>query len=201
MWHVMGSKGCGSVLAEAALALANVPFDREEVDYEHPSPALLAKNPLGQVPTLVAPDGGVMTESAAIVIHLDELYPEAKLLPPRGTAARRDALRWLVFFVAAVYPTWTYGDNPAKWVGDAGDRLRESTENHRKKLWAQIEAAAKGPWFLGDTRSMLDVYICTMTRWRPQRAWFQNSTPKLFAIARALDDDPALAPLWKANFD
>jgi GST-like protein len=204
MWHVIGCKGCGSVLVEAALTLANIPYDREEVDYSTPSPArdrLLAKNPLGQVPTLIAPDGGVMTESAAIVLHLDELAPDAKLLPARGTPERRDALRWLVFLVAAIYPTWTYGDDTAKWVGDAGDRLRESTEAHRKKLWAQMESAAKGPWFLGQTRSMLDVYISAMTRWRPQRPWFEANTPKLAAIARALDDDAKLAPLWKANFD
>lgn len=204
MWHVIGSKGCGSVLVEAALTLAKVPYDREEVDYSTPGPArdrLLAKNPLGQVPTLVAPDGGVMTESAAIVLHLDELVPSAKLLPASGTPERRDALRWLVFLVAAVYPTWTYGDETSKWVGDAGDRLRASTDEHRKKLWTQIEGAAKAPWFLGATRSMLDVYICAMTRWRPQRPWFEKQTPKLFAIARALDDDPTLASLWKANFD
>jgi GST-like protein len=204
MWHVIGTKGCGSVFAEAALTLANIPFDREEVDYSTASPArdrLLAKNPLGQVPTLIAPDGGIMTESAAFVLHLDELHPEAKLLPPRGTAERREALRWLVFFVAAIYPTFTYGDDTAKWVGDAGDRLRESTEAHRKKLWAQVEGAAKGPWFLGATRSFLDVYISAMTRWRPNRKWFEKNTPKLAAIAHAIDDDPTLAPLWKANFD
>lgn len=204
MWHVIGTKGCGSVLVEAALTLANVPFDREEVDYSTPSPArdrLLAKNPLGQVPTLIAPDGGVMTESAAIVWHLDELHPSAHLLPPVGTPERRDAQRWLIFFVAAIYPTFTYGDETARWVGDAGDRLRASTEEHRKKLWTQVEGAAKGPWFLGATRSMLDVYISAMTHWRPQRPWFEKTTPKLFAIARAVDDDPKLAPLWKANFD
>lgn len=204
MWHVIGCKGCGSVLAEAALTLAGLPFDREEVDYAAPGPArdrLLAKNPLGQVPTVIAPDGGVLTESAAIVLHVDELVPAAKLLPAAGTAERREALRWLVFLVAAVYPTWTYGDEPAKWVGDAGARLRASTEEHRKKLWLQLESVVRAPWFLGETRSMLDVYVSAMTRWRPQRAWFEANTPRLFAIARAVDDDPRLAPLWRANFD
>ncbi|MDX2087474.1 MAG: glutathione S-transferase family protein [Kofleriaceae bacterium] len=203
-WRVIGSRGCGSVLVEAALTLANIPFTREEVDYATPSPErdrLLALNPLGQVPTLLAPDGAVMTESAAVILHLDELAPEAKLLPRPGDPARREALRWLVFLVAAVYPTFTYGDEPEKWVGDAGPRLRESTFAHRKKLWLQLEGAAKAPWFLGETRSMLDVYVSVMTRWRPNRPWFAKEAPKLSAIAQAVDAEPRLAKLFAANFD
>ncbi len=34
-------------------------------------------NPLGQVPTLVLPDGRVMTESAAIILHLADQAPQA----------------------------------------------------------------------------------------------------------------------------
>jgi len=202
-WRVIGTKGCGSVLAEAALVLAGVRYEREEVDYATPGPGrdrLLALNPLGQVPTLVAPDGGVMTESAAIVLHLDELAPDARLLPRPGDPLRRDALRWLVFFVAAVYPTFLYGDEPSRWAGDAGPRLRESTNALRETMWAQLEGVARGPWFLGEQRSMLDVYVAVMTQWRPGRAWFAAHTPKLAAIAQALDADPKLAPLWSANF-
>ena len=207
MWHVIGTKGCGSVLVEAALTLANLPYEHEEIDYAKPSAdrdRLLAKNPLGQVPTVTAPDGTVMTETAAIIWHLDELVPDAKLLPPVGTPERRDAQRWLIFIIAAVYPTWTYGDEPEKWVGDAGPRLRESTNAHRQKLWLQVEseiAQRPGPWFLGATRSILDVYVSVMTRWRPNRPWFATNTPRLSAIAAAIDEDPRLAPLWAANFD
>ena len=200
-WHVIGCKGCGSTIAEAMLILSGIGYDREEVDYTQPGPGrdrLLAANPLGQVPTLIAPDGGVMTESAALAIHLDELVPSAGLLP-RGPQ-RRDALRWLVFFVAAIYPTFSYGDEPSKWVGDAGAALRGSTDAHRMKLWKQVEGVAKGPWFLGETRSVLDLYISIMTQWRPNRAWFADTCPKLHAIAKAIDDDPKLRELWKANF-
>lgn len=202
-WTVIGSRGCGSAIIEAALLLARIPYDREEVDYTRPSPArdrLLALNPLGQVPTVVMPDGVVMTETAAIVLHLDELVPEAKLLP-RETVARREALRWLVFLIAAVYPTFTYGDDPDKWIGDAGPKLRVATDAHRQKLWKQVEGVARAPWFLGDTRSMLDVYLGVMSRWRPNRPWFAEHTPKLYAIATAIDADPTLAPLWAREFD
>jgi GST-like protein len=202
-WRMIGCRGCGSAIAEAALVLAGLAYDREEVDYTLPGPArdrLLALNPLGQVPTVVAPDGGVMTETAAIALHLDELVPAAGLFPAPRDPVRREALRWLMFLVSAVYPTFTYGDEPAKWIGDAGPALRDATHAHREVLWRQVEAAARAPWFLGPRFSMLDVYLAVMTRWRPRRAWFAEHCPRIAAIATAVDDDPRLRALWAANF-
>ncbi|HET9626043.1 MAG TPA: cupin domain-containing protein [Kofleriaceae bacterium] len=202
-WKVLGTRGCGSVLVEAALTLAEIAYDREEVDYEHPGPGrdrLRAVNPLGQVPAVILPDGAVMTESAAIVMYIDELVPAAGLLPRPGDPLRRDALRWLIFLVAAVYPTFTYGDDPAKWVGDAGPRLRDATEAHRQSLWRQVEASVRGPWLLGARFSILDAYVAVMTHWRPRRAWFAEHCPKLAAIAAAADREPRLRALWAASF-
>ncbi|HEY4055979.1 MAG TPA: glutathione S-transferase family protein [Kofleriaceae bacterium] len=201
MWKLIGCRGCGSVIVEAAFVLAGVPYEREEIDYDKPGPdrdRLFALNPLGQVPTLVAPDGGVMTESAAMVLHLDEQHPGARLLPPLETRARREALRWLIFIVASIYPTFTFGDSPEKFVGDAGDRLRASSNERRENSWRQVESAVQsygGPWFMGAQRTMLDVYVWAMTHWRPRRAWFEQNAPALYRIATALDADPKLAPL------
>jgi len=58
----------------------------------------------------------------------------------------------------------------------------------------------RGPWFLGERRSALDLYVSVMTRWQPRRAWFAEETPRLAAIAAAIDRDPKLAPVWAANF-
>ncbi|CAN5735764.1 glutathione S-transferase [soil metagenome] len=187
------------------MVLAEIPYDREEVNYDEDGPArdrLFAINPLGQVPTLVMPAGSIMTETAAIVLYIDELVPAAGLMPPPGEPARRAALRWLAFFIAAIYPTFSYGDDPKKWVGEeAADRLRASTNEHRQRLWRQLEGAAVGPWFLGATRSALDLYIAVATHWRPRREWFAVSCPKLSAIATKLDADPQLRELWEREFD
>lgn len=203
-WKVLGCRGCGSTIVEAALVLAGIPYDREEVDYSVPGPArdrLAALNPLVQVPTVVLPDGTVMTESLALVLAIDELAPAASLLPRSGDPRRPTALRFLAFFVAAIYPTFTYGDEPAKWVGDAAPALREATDTHRAKLWRYVDAHAQAPWFLGEQRSALDLYVAVMTRWRPGPAWFARETPRLHAIATAVAADPKLAALWAASFD
>ena len=68
-WTLLAARGCGSTIVEAALVLAGVAYDREEIDYATPGPGrdrLRALNPLGQVPTVVAPGGQVLTESAAL---------------------------------------------------------------------------------------------------------------------------------------
>lgn len=203
-WRVLGARGCGSVLVEAALILAEIPYEREEIDYEHPGPTrdrLAAVNPLIQVPTVILPDGSVMTESAAIALYIDEQVPAAGLLPPPGDPLRAAALRWLVFLVAAIYPTFTYGDEPERFVGDAGPRLREATDARRIQLWQQLEAACQGPWLLGPRFSILDVYVAVMTHWRPRRAWFAAHCPRLSAIATALDGEPRLAQLLAASFE
>ncbi|MGE5184355.1 MAG: glutathione S-transferase family protein [Acidobacteriota bacterium] len=200
MWRVLATKGCGSALVEAMLTLAGIPYSREEHHYGKPEglAAIKQYNPLGQVPTVVLPDGAVMTESAAIALHVSELAPEAGLVPPPGDPLRRDALRWLVFLVAAVYPTFTYGDDPKAW--GCGDELRESTDRRREAHWRQLEGIARAPWFLGDRWSVLDVYVSLMSRWRPKRAWFAAECPRLHAIAEAIDRDPRLAAVWAANF-
>ena len=202
---LLGSKGCGSAIVESAFTLAGIPFDDEEVDYSADSPTrprLLSVNPLGQVPALVLPDGTVMTESLAIIHHMNDRAPGLGLIPPVGDASRDAFHRWSVFIVAAIYPTFTYGDDPKKWVPDeqGSKMLRESTNRHREALWKQLEAAAGTPWFLGERMSALDLYLASMVYWRPGRKWFDASAPKLSAIAKRAAALDAVAPVIKKNF-
>jgi GST-like protein len=202
---LLGCKGCGNAIVESAFALAGVPLEYEEVDYSKDSPTrarLLEVNPLAQVPALVLPDGRVLTESLAMIHYLDDLEPGANLIPPRGDATRAAFYRWSVFLVAAIYPTFTYGDEPAKWVAseEGAKQLRESTDRHRQTLWGQVEAAAGAPWFLGERFSALDLYLASMTRWRPGVLWFAKHTPKLVAIAKRAAALDAVAPVMQRNF-
>ncbi len=202
---LLGCKGCGNVIVEAAFAVAGIPIDYEEVDYSDDSPTrerLLNVNPLGQVPALVLPDGSVMSESLAMLHYIDDLAPKASLIPPKGDALRAKFYRWAVFLIAAVYPTYTYGDDPKKWVADeaAAKLLRESTDRHRQALWKQVEAEVNGPWFLGERFSALDLYVAVMTRWRPGVLWFAKNTPKTVEIAKRAAAFPAVAPVMAKNF-
>jgi GST-like protein len=200
-WKIYAQKGWGSAIAEAALAVARVPYERVLVDMSGDRAELRAHNQLAQIPTVVLPDGTVMTESAAIVQRLADLVPSAGLVPPPDAPERATFLRWLAFFVGAIYPTFTYGDEPARWVGDgAKDALRRSTDEHRLALWRQVEAAAGAPWFLGERFSAIDLYVGVMSNWRPNPPWFAEHAPRLAAIAAACARRDDLAAVWRANF-
>jgi len=201
------AKGCGSALAEIALDWAGVQYDTEWMTFEQVGArshdALLAANPLHQVPTLVLDDGTVLTESAAIVLWLDEQYPQAGLLPPRGSAERVHALRWMLYLVTTLYPTFSYGDFPQRYLADetAQRALVSGTKSRRREYWRQVDEAAMAPWFCGAQPSMLDAYIALMSTWDPKRAWFTQNAPRLYAIAQRADELPQLAPALARNRD
>lgn len=166
---------------------------------------LAAINPLAQVPTLILPSGAVMTESAAITLHLADVTGRDDLVPGPGAVERAAFLRWLVFLVANIYPTFTYADVPTRFVTDAGAAaaFRERLDLYQKDLWRQVACAvgeAGGPWFLGSRFSALDLYIAVMTRWRPREDWFAAEAPGLVSIARAVRNLPSVTKSFARNF-
>lgn len=206
MHTLFAAPGWGSTIAEAGFAWAGIPFERVLVDVDQPSPErdrLRAANPLVQLPTVLLPDGTVLTQSAAILLYLDDLVPDAGLVPPPGDPARTRFLRWLAFMVSAIYPTFTYADYPARWVGDdaaAAATLKKKILAYRQTLWRQVEAELEpSPWFLGTRFSALDLYVGAMTRWRPGEAWFAEHCPRLTSVADAVRAEPRLAKIWAQN--
>ncbi|QCN97356.1 glutathione S-transferase family protein (plasmid) [Azospirillum argentinense] len=204
-YRLYGAPGWGSVLTEVMLVQCGVPFVFEDVaGFDAQGEArqrLLTLNPLGQVPTLVLPDGTVMTESAAIALLLAERHPDAGLAPPPDSPERATFLRLLVWLVANVYPTFTYGDYPERWVTETPEALGAAMVEQRKTLWLWLESQlSDGPWVLGERFSALDIYVGAMVHWRPRRAWFAEHCPKLSGVVGRVLALPNLEPVWSRNF-
>ncbi len=198
-------RGWGSAITEAALTLTGLPFALSGARGEPGKgiPPLKEINPLGQWPTLICPDGAVMTESAAILFHLDDVAPKAGLVPGKRAKERRAFLRWLQVIVGAVYPTFTYADYPGRFVSSKAARkeLVENSAARRKEIWLDVESAIEpNPWVLGTRFSGLDIYVKVMSHWGPRRTWFAAHCPKLYSAAKAAEAIPALVPVWKRNY-
>jgi GST-like protein len=200
-----GEPGWGSVLVEAQLDWYGFEYDFERVGDLFKSAAsrrkLASINPLAQVPTLVMADGTLLTESAAITLRLADLGGDETLVPGPGAPERASFLRWLIFIVANIYPTFTYADDPSRFVErpDAQAEFRNSVGDYAKRLYGVLASSARKPWYLGERFTALDIYICAMTRWRPGRRWFETNEPALHAIAMATENIDRLRAVWQRN--
>lgn len=202
---LIGSEGCGSVVVELAMREAGAEYELEEIPYLEPGPdrdRLLELNPLGQVPTLILPDGNVMTESAAIILHLADAFPDTRLVPSSSDPQRPAFLRWLIYIVSEIYPTTTFADDPARWGLPEANRqaYKQTVDQYRVDLWRHVEEVADSPYFLGDRLCAIDLYIAVMRNWRPGKDAFAKALPKLTAIAESVADIPQFTNILRKNF-
>ncbi|WP_313350807.1 glutathione S-transferase family protein [Paracoccus sp. (in: a-proteobacteria)] len=198
--------GWGSAIVEAQFAHYGLEVERIEVADLFLDPAarreLMRISPAGQIPVLILPDGRVLSESAAITLYLADMTGRDDLVPDVRSTERPRFLRWLIFLVAQVYPCFTFGDDPARFLTDpaAQKELGEATTARLQELWLALEGAAGAPWFLGQRFSVLDIYVAVMSNWKPGPEWFAANTPKVWAIASATAAREDLAPVFQRNF-
>ena len=147
------------MLEEAGATYKIVPIDFAKG--ENRTPAFLAVNPMGKLPTIVH-RGTVVTETAAIIAYLADAFPAAGLAPAPGDAARGTYYRWLFFGAGCFEPALL-------------DKMMKRPEVERKSAigWGSYDdvvatlkkALAGGPYLLGDTFSAADVYVGSEIRW------------------------------------
>jgi glutathione S-transferase len=128
---------------------------------EHKTPAFLAINPMGKLPT-IDDNGVIVTEAAAICAYLADNYPRAQLAPALHDPARASYLRWLFFGAGCIEPAVAdhrLGRAPA----DAARALGYGT--YADVLRTLEFAITPGPYILGERFSAADVYIGSQIGW------------------------------------
>jgi len=196
------SPGAASMVVHWLLIELGIPHELALVDFEsraQKSPAYLALNPNGVVPTLVI-DGRPHTEAAALLVHLADTHPAARLSPPVDAPLRMDFLRWMFHLANVVQPlfrAWWYPHEPA------GEGCEEAVHGAARKRieaeWALIDArlAQHGPCLLGEWPCAADFYLTMLMRWsrnmpRPATAW-----PHLDALAGRMKALPSFQALYE----
>lgn len=203
---VYGARGSGSIPVEATLTLLGLPYTLVEgatwIDAQARE-RVAPVNPMRQVPALVLPDGEVMTESAAILIYLADLYPGAGLAPLPSDPLRRKFLRWMVYVSSAIYSLhWIKPD-----VGRIGapQASRESVVNavHDRiaHCWGHMDREINpGRYLLGEQLTVLDLYVAVVSRFGPWRERFYDVAPRMTPVMRRVDGEPRLAAFWRDRF-
>lgn len=203
---VFGAVGSGSIPVEATLTLLGIPYELIEgvtwVD-EAARKRVEAVNPMRQVPALVFPSGEIMTESAAILIHLADAHPDARLAPPIGDPRRVQYLRWMAYVSSSIYALfWIKGD-PMRIAASKEDvpRVIDRVHDRIAACWANMDKQIDpSRYILGDELSVLDLYVTVVSRFGPWRRRFYQTAPKMAEIVRRVDADPRLKDFWARRY-
>jgi glutathione S-transferase len=159
----------GSASFAARMALEEAGADYEAVNI-HPrrraEPASFAEvNPLKRVPALREGDVAVY-ETGAVLLYLADRFPA--LGPAAGAPGRAGLYRWILWLADTLHPAWwplmkSASAHPEPEAEAAiRARGRDQMSAHGSYLEREL---ARGPWCLGETFSVADLYLYMLVGW------------------------------------
>jgi glutathione S-transferase len=205
MYKLYARKGAGSTAVEALLALMGVEHEVVDVGKTATGGApdwFMLVNPRGEIPALELPDHSLMTESAAMMIHLADAHPAVGFAPAVGTSARAQYLRWLVYMAATpytadlrMYYAQRYSTNPAHAEAIKAKAIIDLTRDF--DVFA--EQLGDGPFVLGNAMSAADIYAAMILSWSDDVEALFARQPKLKRLYDAVSAVPAVRKVWDRN--
>ena len=205
MYRLYWAENTGAIAPQMLLEEIGVDYERRVIDIdagEHRDRGYLAINPRAQIPTLILPDGEILTESGAIVVHLADRHADAGLLPEPGSNARARVLRWLFYAVANLYEADLRVYYAADYVADPActeavlTQARRDLDRHWDLLESQL---GDGPCFLGERFSLLDPYLLMLAYWHEQVDALLARCPRLARICASVLERPACRRVWREH--
>jgi glutathione S-transferase len=169
-YRLYGRQGAGSLapqmlLEEIGAAYEMVWVSKTPADLE----AFRRISPAARIPVLMLPDGTVVSESAAILIHLTNAYPAAALAPVSGSSAHARFLQWMVFLSANMYEAALRFFYAGRYSA-AGEAAAAQIRQQALADWTghlEIVHAALSPYVLGAELSAADLYLHMLVSWYP----------------------------------
>ncbi len=183
-----------SIKAVIALEELGLPYRLQAVNLrqgEQKAPDFLALNPNGKVPVLQ--DGAfVLTESAAILVHLAEQDPDARLLARHGEARAR-AFEWLFFHASALGPAFGNAGYFQKLAPEPNPAAVERFLGEARRTLGLLEQRlGQAPYLAGDDYSIADI---AHFGWLWRRAFAGvdlEATPRLARWYERIEARPAV---------
>ena len=152
-------------------------------------------NPLGYVPLLELDDGTRLTEGPAIVQYIADQVPDRKLAPAYGTMARYRMMSWLTFIGTELHKGFSPLFNPAT-PEDFKPSVKDRLLGRLKWVNEQLEGRT---FLMGDTFTVADAYLFTVTNWAPRVGVDISGLAQLNAYRARVAARPAVQAAMKAE--
>jgi glutathione S-transferase len=192
-----------AVTVHWALEELVIPYEKVRVDLQardQDKPSYRALNPNGKVPLLVH-DGTPIFESAAIVLHLGEVFGVERKLFPEPGLRRAEAFKWIVWAGVSLGEAFMrYQSNVSPRVpaerqnAKAAEAAKADVETLLQILDAEL---ANEEWLVGTMFSLADLYVASWASyvgamgfdpkpWPKLESWLNKCTARPgFGISRA----------------
>jgi len=189
--------GTCALASHIALAEAGAPYTTEKLDFranQQNSPEYLKLNPKGRVPTLVT-DRGVLTETPAILAYVAQSFPQAKLAPLDDAFEFAKLQAFNSYLCSTVHVNHAHKMRGARWA------TAESSFADMKGMVPKTMGACfnlierdmlKGPWVMGDSYTVGDCYLYTLTLWLDGDGVDVATLPKVKAHKERMEQRPSV---------
>jgi len=152
-------------------------------------------NPLGYVPYLTLDDGRSLHEGPAIVQYIADQVPAKNLAPANGTFERYKLQEWLNFIGTELHKAFS----PLFVPTTHPDTKATATERlHSRLKWVDGELAGK-QYLMGDTFTVADGYLFTVTNWGQYVGVDISPYANLLAYRARVGARPAVVAAMKAE--
>ncbi|QDE84703.1 glutathione S-transferase family protein [Myxococcus xanthus] len=173
-----------------------IPYELAPVDMmkgEHKQPTYLKVHPLGALPA-IEDDGAPLFESAAIIMHLADKYPEKNLAPPVGTNERGEYYQWILFAMTEMEQPLIAIAQHTLFLPEAmrsGDAVARAHKRCREVASVLEKHMTGRNFILGNTFSAADVVLGGVLHFAKRIEQISDDMPMLRAYLNRLLERPA----------
>lgn len=164
--------GTCALATHIALIDAGATFNTVRLNFaegEQRKPDYLSVNPKGRVPSLKT-ERGILTETPALLAYVAQRFPDAKLAPLDDPFAFAQVQEFNSYLCSTAHVAHAHLRRGARWV-DAGntaaiEAMRSYVPVSVTQIFELIDTKMlKGPFVLGETYSICDPYLYTISTW------------------------------------
>ena len=189
--------GTCALASHIALAESGADYTVERIDFktnQQQSPEYLAINPKGRVPALVT-DRGVLTENVAMLAYIAQSFPKAKLAPLDDPYAFAQVQSINSYLSSTVHVAHSHKGRGYRWATEESSfaDMKKTLPKSMGAVFALLEQnMLKGPWMMGDTYTICDPYLFTLTGWLEGDGVDIATLPKVADHFKRMKDRPAV---------
>lgn len=185
-----------ALASHIALIDAGADYALKRIDFksgEQRSPEFLAVNPKGRVPALVTPQG-ILTETTALLTYIAQTHPQANLAPTEPFALAR-LQSFTAFLSSTLHVAHAHGPRGSRWTDDpaAQAALKAYVPTSVTAAFKLVEdTMLQGPFVMGDTYTIADPYLFTMSTWIEGDQVDTAQIPRVMAHRQMMSERPSV---------